>query len=391
MKKKKIGIDLLMLGLFIVGIGALLYPFVSDSLNDYFDQQIISYYQDKENAKNQEEIDQIHAEMEAKNKEIAKHSSPGVDPYTALDEEMTTVEAPLSFYEQHTIGVITIPKINVRLPIYDKTLPVLLEKGAALLDGTSYPTGGESTHSVLTSHAGLTQAKLFTDLEKLEDGDEFFVEINGRTLAYKVNQIKVVLPTETNDVKVVEGEDFLTLITCTPYMINSHRLLVRGHRIPYLPTTAGPLEKVAEMQTQSIFLLGSLVAGISLLVLFVLVRLVMDYFISRRNYEVALTIQNDEGHSIPNMAFELLDARGNKHITDATGKPITLLSNNQGQIKTANLKGGRYTLRNEAEDLTLKLNVNRIKQPMFMASLKKKHPKWRMTKADEGLLLLGKI
>lgn len=174
-------------------------------------------------------------------------------------------------------------------------------------------------------------------------------------------------------------------------MINSHRLLVRGHRILYLPTTAGPLEKVAEMQTQSIFLLGSLVAGISLLVLFVLVRLVMDYFISRRNYEVALTIQNDEGHSIPNMAFELLDASGNKHITDATGKPITLLSNNQGQIKTANLKGGRYTLRNEAEDLTLKLNVNRIKQPMFMASLKKKHPKWRMTKADEGLLLLGKI
>ena len=388
--KKKIGIDLLMLVLFIVGIGALLYPFVSDSLNDYFDQQIISYYQEKENDKNKEEVDQIHAEMEAKNKEIARHSSPGVDPYSLLGEETTSVQVPLSFYEQHTIGVITIPKINVRLPIYDKTLPVLLEKGASLLDGTSYPTGGESTHSVLTSHAGLSQAKLFTDLEKLDEGDEFYVEINGRTLAYKVNQIKVVLPTETEDVKVVEGEDFLTLITCTPYMINSHRLLVRGHRIPYLPTTTGPLEKVAETQTQNMFLLGSFVIGLSLFVLFVLARLVMDYLISRRDYEVALTIQNDAGHSIPNMAFELLNAKGNKQIMDAAGTPITITSDNQGEMRATNLKGGKYTLRNEVEDLTLNLNVKRIKQPMFMANLKKKHPKWEMTKVNEGLLLLGK-
>ena len=183
MKKKKIGIDLLMLGLFIVGVGALLYPFVSDSLSDYYDQQIISYYQEKENEKNRKEIEQIQSEMEAKNREIAKQSSPGVDPYTVSDEEMLSVEVPLSFYEQHTIGIITIPKINVRLPIYNKTLPVLLEKGASLLDGTSYPTGGESTHAVLTSHAGLTQAKLFTDLEKLgvilcNDTEAFFSNSN---------------------------------------------------------------------------------------------------------------------------------------------------------------------------------------------------------------------
>lgn len=389
--KKKIGIDLLMLVLFIVGIGALLYPFVSDSLNDYFDQQIISYYQEKENDKNKEEVDQIHAEMEAKNKEIARHSSPGVDPYSLLGEETTSVQVPLSFYEQHTIGVITIPKINVRLPIFDKTLPVLLEKGASVLDGTSYPTGGESTHSVLTSHAGLSQAKLFTDLEKLDEGDEFYVEINGRTLAYKVNQIKVVLPTETEDVKVVEGEDFLTLITCTPYMINSHRLLVRGHRIPYLPTTTGPLEKVAETQTQNMFLLGSFVVGISLLVLFILTRLLMDFLISRRNYEVDLTIQNDVGHSIPNMTFELLNARGNNRILNASGKPITLTSNTRGEIKSQNLKGGMYTLQNETEDLILQLKVKRIKQSTFKATLKKKNPKWEIAKVDEGSLLLEKL
>ena len=130
MKKKKIWIDLLMLGLFIVGIGALLYPFVSDSLSDYLDQQIISYYQEQENRRNKEEIDKIQAEMENKNREIARQSSPGVDPYSILEEDTVAAQAPLSFYEENTIGVVTIPKINVRLPIFDETLPALLEKGA---------------------------------------------------------------------------------------------------------------------------------------------------------------------------------------------------------------------------------------------------------------------
>ena len=286
--------------------------------------------------------------------------------------------------------MITIPKINVRLPIYDKTLPILLEKGASLLDGTSYPTGGESTHSVLTSHAGLTQAKLFTDLEQLEEGDEFYIEINGRTLAYKVNQIKVVLPEETDDVKVVDGEDLLTLITCKPYMINSHRLLVRGHRIPYLPTTAGPLEKVAETQTQHMFLLGSLVAGFSLFVLYILTRLIMDYMISRREYDVSLTIQNDTGHFIANLEFDLYNAKGNKPILDTSGIPVTLVSNPFGEMKPTNLKGGKYTLRNKAEGLIVQLKVKRVKSLFFKASLKKKHPRWELIKAGEGSLLLGK-
>ena len=104
---------------------------------------------------------------------------------------------------------------------------------SVLLEGTSYPTGGENTHAVISSHRGLPQAKLFTDLPKLTLGDSFYIEINGRTLAYQVDQIKTVEPTDTKDLRIEKGQDFVTLLTCTPYMVNSHRLLVRGHRVPY--------------------------------------------------------------------------------------------------------------------------------------------------------------
>lgn len=391
MKKKKIWIDLLMLGLFIVGIGALLYPFVSDSLSDYLDQQIISYYQEQENQRNKEEIDKVQAEMENKNREIARHSSPGVDPYSILEEDTVAAQAPLSFYEEHTIGVVTIPKINVRLPIFDETLPALLEKGASLLDGTSYPTGGESTHSVLTSHSGLTQAKLFTDLEKLEEGDEFYVEVNGRTLAYRVEQIKVVLPTETDDVKVIEGKDLLTLITCTPYMINSHRLLVRGHRIPYLPTTAGPLENVAKKQQRNMILLGTIVTVISVSILIILIRIVTGYIIARREYNLSILAQNQTGEPLPNLAFELLNARGNKAIRDAEGKAITIHSNHQGEIRAENLKGGSYILRNQEENLLIQVKIKRVNQKMFQSKLKQSYPNWRIVKADNNVILCGNM
>ena len=391
MKKKKIWMDLLMLGLFIVGIGALLYPFVSDSLSDYLDQQIISYYQEQENRRNKEEIDKIQAEMEAQNREITRKSSPGVDPYSILEEDTVAAQAPLSFYEEHTIGVVTIPKINVRLPIFDETLPALLEKGASLLDGTSYPTGGESTHSVLTSHSGLTQAKLFTDLEKLEEGDEFYVEVNGRTLAYRVEQIKVVLPTETDDVKVIEGKDLLTLITCTPYMINSHRLLVRGHRIPYLPTTAGPLENVAKKQQRNMILLGTIVTVISVSILIILIRIVTGYIISRREYNLSILAQNQTGEPLPNLAFELLNARGNKAIRDAEGKAITIHSNHQGEIRAENLKGGSYILRNQEENLLIQVKIKRVNQKMFQSKLKQSYPNWRIVIADNNVILCGNM
>ena len=132
-----------------------------------------------------------------------------------------------------SLGYITIPKIDVNLPIYEGTSDDVLLKGVGHLEGSSYPLGGESTHSVLTGHRGLAEAVLFTDLDKLQEGDKFYLHIMDEVLAYQVDQVKVVLPEETDDLTIVQGQDYCTLVTCTPYAINTHRMLVRGTRVPY--------------------------------------------------------------------------------------------------------------------------------------------------------------
>lgn len=351
-KKKNIWIDLVMLLLFIVGAGALLYPFVSDSVHSFLNQQIIDYYQDQAIRENDEEMNRIHAEMEEKNKEIAKQNAPGIDPYLALEEDEQVQDVSQAFYEDHTIGVVTIPKINVQLPIFDSTLPVFLEKGASLLEGTSFPTGGENTHSVITSHAGLTQAKLFTDLEKLEEGDQFFVDINNRTLAYEVNQIKVVLPTETEDVKVVEGEDFTTLLTCTPYMINTHRLLVRGERIPYLPTTR-PIDQVAEVQQRNVMIYGAVLLSLLVFSLWIFSRILFNYRISKRTYDVVVPLA-DEGP----ITFALMNAKGTKPVHNKNGERI--------KIETKeSIPGGKYRLMNKEEGLDILLFIKKVSDDQF--------------------------
>ncbi len=247
-KKKRRIIDGFMILLLIIGIGAFAYPFVSDALNNYLDQQIIAHYQAKASQENTKEMAELQEKMEKKNHELAKKgSNPGLDPFS--ETQKTTKKPDKSYFESHTIGVLTIPKINVRLPIFDKTNALLLEKGSSLLEGTSYPTGGANTHAVISGHRGLPQAKLFTDLPELKKGDEFYIEVNGKTLAYQVDQIKTVEPTDTKDLHIESGQDLVTLLTCTPYMINSHRLLVRGHRITYQPEKAAAgMKKVVQQQ-----------------------------------------------------------------------------------------------------------------------------------------------
>ncbi len=229
--KRKI-VDTVMGVVLACGIGILSYPFIRNSLNDLMNQQIIQHYQQQANQKSTEEYQLKLAEMEAKNKQFAyQNISPGFDPFS---EEAKKVENLKTVYEDHVLGVISIPKIQIRLPIFDQTREDFLARGATYLEGTSFPIGGESTHSVISGHRGLTEAKLFTDLPDLVEGDRFYIELKESEIhAYQVDKIQVVDPSDVSSLQIVEGQDYVTLVTCTPYMVNSHRILVRGHRIPY--------------------------------------------------------------------------------------------------------------------------------------------------------------
>lgn len=269
-KKRKL-LDLLMLFLLLSGIGILAYPFVSDALNNYLDQQIISHYQQQAVKENEEVMAKIQENMTKKNQQLAKEGgNSGADPFTKKKEP---AKKDRTYFEKHTIGILTIPKINVNLPIFDQTTMKLLEKGACLLEGTSYPIGGKSTHAVLSSHRGLSQAKLFTNLPQLKIKDHFYIEINGQYLAYQVDQIKTVEPTETEALQIQEDQDLVTLVTCTPYMINSHRLLVRGHRIVVEPEEIKEsLEKVKQAKCTAFLLVSGLIGVLLLLFLVILIK-----------------------------------------------------------------------------------------------------------------------
>ncbi|HFC9092273.1 TPA: class C sortase [Enterococcus faecium] len=273
MKKKKWRLlDLIMLSVFFIGVLSLAYPFVSDTLNDYLDQQVIKNYQKKAKSEHATVLAELQKRMIKKNEQLASNEAmPEADSFSK--KKKNDQKSQKSYIESHTVGVLTIPKINVNLPIFDQTTMKLLEKGACLLEGTSYPIGGKSTHAVLSSHRGLSQAKLFTNLPQLKIKDHFYIEINGQYLAYQVDQIKTVEPTETEALQIQEDQDLVTLVTCTPYMINSHRLLVRGHRIVVEPEEIKEsLEKVKQAKCTTFLLVSGLIGVLLLLFLVILIK-----------------------------------------------------------------------------------------------------------------------
>lgn len=219
--------------LFTAGIFVFCYPFAVDAMNNYLDQRRWSHYQEQ---MKQEEAERLKARLEKENQALKNQSGiPGMENVIDPFEEQTDIGERMGndYLVEHLIGSIYIPAIQVALPIYDTTNDYLLEEGATLLQGTPYPTGGSGQHSVITGHAGLASKKLFTDLKELQKGDLFYIEIAKEILAYQVTTFRTVLPTDLEALNPVAGEDQVILLTCTPYMINSHRLLVTGKRVPY--------------------------------------------------------------------------------------------------------------------------------------------------------------
>ena len=179
---------------------------------------------------------------EAYNKELMENQTGVTDGFSADRQKDNRYESLLNFSGDGIMGIIRIPKIQVQLPVYHGTSAKVLKEGVGHLYGSSLPTGGEGTHAVLSSHRGLPSKTLFTDLDQLEEGDLFFLDILGEEMAYQVAEILTVTPEETEALEIVPGKDYVTLVTCTPYGINSHRLLVRGERIPWEERDSMPEE-----------------------------------------------------------------------------------------------------------------------------------------------------
>ncbi len=251
-----------------------LYPWISQYYYRYdSDYKIQSFY---------EQAQQLPSEEVLKRLEHARAYNQTLEPHKLQDlyteeEKAGVVEYARMLEVKEKIGFVEIPKINERIPIYAGTTEEVLQKGAGHLEGSSLPVGGESTHTVITAHRGLPNASLFTNLDHLKVGDQFYIHNIAEVLAYEVDQILVVEPNNFDPVIVQNGKDYATLLTCTPYMINSHRLLVRGHRVPYEP-------KVAIKQKPAFFL-DMLTLSYLVALLIIVVIVIILYLLRRKKYQ----------------------------------------------------------------------------------------------------------
>lgn len=238
-RKRKKKSNLLFYIVFLIGFLVLMYPKISDFYYKYESTEEIKDFKTQKEMLNKEEI--------KKRIELAKGFNDTLnnviptDPYEEMKQSEGKKEYARMLELNEKIGHVIIPKIDEDIPIYAGTTEDVLQKGAGHLEGTSLPIGGESTHTVITAHSGLPKAKLFTDLNKLEQGDKFYINNIEQTLAYEVDQILTVEPHDFDELLIKKDKDYATLLTCTPYMVNTHRLLVRGHRIEYVENIDGQL------------------------------------------------------------------------------------------------------------------------------------------------------
>lgn len=226
-KKASKWITLFLFLLLLAGLSLLLYPTVSDYWNSLHQSRAIASYAEKVAEIDDDRYEQFWADAQAYNKTLLGKTG----RYHLTDEERMEYEKLLNVSGNGIIGYIEIPDIECSLPIYQGIDESILQIAVGHIEWTSLPVGGENTHCVISGHRGLPSAKLFSDLDKMVIGDSFVIRVLDEVLTYEVDQIRIVLPSQLDELKIEKGKDYFTLLTCTPYGINTHRLLVRGHRI----------------------------------------------------------------------------------------------------------------------------------------------------------------
>lgn len=290
--KKKICLACFASFMFLLALGITLYPIISSSYNDRHQSEIHAAWQ--------EQVWQVDTSAIEEARELAVAYNEAISSGVQLADRFSgdallwasgDYNSQLNLTGSGVMGYVQVPVIGVNLPIYHGTDETTLEIGVGHLLGSSLPVGGESTHTVLTGHSGMASKKMFSDLDQLQIGDVFCLEVLGERLAYQVDQIKTVLPTDTTYLGITEGEDYCTLVTCTPFGVNTHRLLVRGTRIPYeeaddfVETAIQEDEQTASTWEQAY--IKSICISIAIVALVGIIALVIWLYRRYRNEKVA--------------------------------------------------------------------------------------------------------
>ena len=271
-KENRVTLIIVAVGLF--GLGLILYPSVADWWNSFHQSRAVASYAKKVANLDTSEYERILAEAEAYNNNLA---ATGIK-WTMSEEEIAAYEKELDITGTGIMGYITIPKIHVELPIYHGIDDAVLQIAIGHLTETSLPVGGPSTHCVVSGHRGLPSAKLFTDIDKLVEGDTWTVNVLNKTLTYEVDQIRVVEPTDLSNLQIEQGKDYFTLITCTPYGINTHRLLIRGHRVD---NAQGEANVIADaLQIEPVYIAPFV--AIPFIILLIIIMLVSTGYMKKR-------------------------------------------------------------------------------------------------------------
>ena len=269
----------------LTGVGLIVYPTFSDWWNSFHQTRAIAGYAETVANMDRSEFDRMWAEAEAYNRQLLHDSN----RYIFTEEEKEEYNKILDVTGNGIMGYIDIPKIDVALPIYHGINESVLQIAIGHIEGTSFPIGGQGVHAAVSGHRGLPSAKLFSDLDRLSEGDKFLIQILDRTVTYEVDQIRIVLPAEMQDLEIDPNADYCTLVTCTPYGINTHRLLVRGHRVE---NEEGEINITADAFQFKPYIIAPLVAAPILLILLIMLLITTSSHFRRRR-----TITKEEAHN----------------------------------------------------------------------------------------------
>ena len=274
---KKNGLTLILLLILLIGAGLIAYPSFADWWNSFHQSRAVASYAEAVANMNTEEYERIISKAQAYNRKLSRS---GI-LWTLDEDEEKEYKEQLDIATSGIMGYIDIPKIDVMLPIYHGIDESILQVAVGHIPGTSLPVGGKGSHCVVSGHRGLPSARLFTDIDKLVEGDTFTITVLNKTLTYEVDQIRTVLPTDLSDLQIEKGKDYVTLVTCTPYGINTHRLLVRGHRIE---NADGDASVIADaLQIEPIYIAPFI--AVPILILLIIGMFIMTGMRTRRRRE----------------------------------------------------------------------------------------------------------